>query len=347
VLHANARAAREAGYSPVFALLRPGEFEERLRRDGFVVHVHPDHRFRNINAVIHARRFVKELVARLNPILVHVNHAAWVYANHLKAEVIVHYHDLPNPKDLLELAHVIWRPRNVIFTTEVVEQGYPHLKNARSTVIPPIVLELPHLTARLPCFQYSTPSTAFFLTVCRMQEHKGLADLLAACALVKDICSVFRFVIVGSASDERQRRFLRSLERFAHANDLGRIVEFRGSVTDEELDRLYCSAYALIHPARTEGFGLVLLEAMRRGLPIIATRAVGPSMIVKDLVSGLLTEPQNPLDLASAIRRVAADPTLRNELALGASRRARDFNALDSAQKTLDFYRNIINGGAE
>ena len=89
-------------------------------------------------------------------------------------------------------------------------------------------------------------------------------------------------------------------------------VEFGGFRTD--LGGLLPSFDCLVVASRAEPFGLVLLEAMRAGVPVIASNAGGVPEIVTDGVNGLLFEPGDVAGLAEAFGRIAEDPALAKQL---------------------------------
>ena len=77
-------------------------------------------------------------------------------------------------------------------------------------------------------------------------------------------------------------------------------------------------------PSLAEGFGLVLIEAMAAGVPVIATDVPGIRDVVRDGVTGLLVPPGDPAALAAAVARLSADPTLRHRLTTAARADVRD-----------------------
>jgi rhamnosyl/mannosyltransferase len=98
--------------------------------------------------------------------------------------------------------------------------------------------------------------------------------------------------------------------------------------------------------ARSEGFGLVQVEAMAAGCPVINTAipASGVSWVSLNEVSGLTVEPENPVALASAALRIQSDELLRGKLARGAKERAFQlFDAKGMASKSLALYESVIN----
>jgi D-inositol-3-phosphate glycosyltransferase len=96
-----------------------------------------------------------------------------------------------------------------------------------------------------------------------------------------------------------------------------------GRVPREDLPALYTSAEVVVCVPWYEPFGLVALEAMACGRPVVASAVGGLIDTVIDGVNGLLVPPRNPGQVAAAIRRVLDDPPLQHALALGGRRRAR------------------------
>ena len=81
-------------------------------------------------------------------------------------------------------------------------------------------------------------------------------------------------------------------------------VAFLGAVPDEELSRYYAGCDVFVAPSRHESFGLILLEAMREGKPVIAGDVGGMREVVEHEENGLLVSPTDAEELASAIRRL-------------------------------------------
>lgn len=95
----------------------------------------------------------------------------------------------------------------------------------------------------------------------------------------------------------------------------------------------------LVLPSDAEGFGLVLIEAMAAGVPVIGTNVPGIRDVIEDDVSGLLVPPRNPRAIANAIQRILNDPLLAEKLVSGGSDRVRK-NYNWSVQ--IDSYRNLL-----
>ena len=102
-------------------------------------------------------------------------------------------------------------------------------------------------------------------------------------------------------------------------------------------------AELLVHPARWEGFGLVLLEAMLARRPVVATRVSAIPEIVDDGETGLLVPPDDPEELAAALGRVLADAPLAAALGAAGEARAREQFSVDRMTRaTIDVYRRAL-----
>jgi len=147
------------------------------------------------------------------------------------------------------------------------------------------------------------------LFVGRLVERKGVRYLIdAARQLPRERRA--RVVIIGDGP-ERQ-----ALEAQVRRDGLGDRVQFRGRVPDADLRRAYASASVFVLPSvldshgDTEGLGVVLLEAMSYGVPVIGSSLGGITDIVQHEKTGLLVPPGDASALAAAIERLARDPGL-------------------------------------
>lgn len=175
------------------------------------------------------------------------------------------------------------------------------------------------------------------LAVGRLSYYKGFDVLLRAIARVREAS----LLLIGSGECEAQLKAL--------ARDLGidARVRFAGHVDDTTLARAYCEAEVFCLPSieRTEAFGMVLLEAMRAQLPVIASAIAGSGVgyVVADGVSGILVAPGDDDALANALERVAGDEHIRARLGAGGAARWREEFTLDRcADRMLDLYRSIV-----
>jgi glycosyltransferase involved in cell wall biosynthesis len=158
------------------------------------------------------------------------------------------------------------------------------------------------------------------LAVGRLAAQKGFSILLEAAALWRDIQPAPLLVIVGEGPLEAQLK--------DRAASLGLGVEFAGSRPD--VPALLASAQVFVLPSVWEGQPLVLQEALRAGVPVVATRVGGvPDLTGDD--AALLVPPGDARRLAEAVRAVLADPALADRLRHASLERARSLPGEDQA----------------
>lgn len=156
------------------------------------------------------------------------------------------------------------------------------------------------------------------LCVAHLYPRKDVRTLLDAVArLAPDV--VLR--VVGTGPEEE------SLARRANRRDLQGRVELLGHVSFERLAAEYRRADVFCLPSRQEGFGIVFLEAMAAGLPIVAARCAAVPEIVRQGEGGLLVPPRDPEALAGALSGLLSDRRERRRLSEGGLRRVRDYDA--------------------
>jgi glycosyltransferase involved in cell wall biosynthesis len=101
-------------------------------------------------------------------------------------------------------------------------------------------------------------------------------------------------------------------------------VRFVGEVSEAELRRLYDGAAVYVYPSPEEDFGLGVIEAMARGVPVVAWRYGGPTVTVRDGETGFLAEPYSVQDYACKIAALIADPARNREMGAAAARHVRE-----------------------
>ncbi|HKV53228.1 MAG TPA: glycosyltransferase [Candidatus Binataceae bacterium] len=173
------------------------------------------------------------------------------------------------------------------------------------------------------------------LTVGRLIYYKGFEFLLRAMSRVDG-----KLIIVGDGP-------LRSkLERDTAAIGIGERVCFAGEIHNRDLAPFYHAADVFVLPsvARSEAFGIVQLEAMACGKPVVNTRLdSGVPFVSLDGVTGITVPPCQPAPLADAITRLLDDAELRARYGAAGIRRVRsEFTLERMARRTLDLYHEIL-----
>jgi len=156
----------------------------------------------------------------------------------------------------------------------------------------------------------------------RLVERKGIRDLLAAIPTILEQAPETRFVLAGGPAgypgEELARQWLPP-----ECLPYGDRIHFTGWLRSWDLEAWYRMADIQVIPSRYEPFGMVVLEGMLHGLPIIAANVGGPAAILEDGRTGLLVPPFNPEALASALLRLLREPDLRRRLGASAGEEVR------------------------
>jgi glycosyltransferase involved in cell wall biosynthesis len=128
------------------------------------------------------------------------------------------------------------------------------------------------------------------------------------------------------------------LEGLAEREEVKGTTTFAGFVTDSVLVDAVKSSDVVVVPSRFEPFGIIALEGMAAGVPVVVSRVGGLAEIVDDSVDGLEVEPNNPDSIADATVRVLSDRVLAASLAANAREKVRAFTWESSALRTLEVY---------
>ncbi len=150
-------------------------------------------------------------------------------------------------------------------------------------------------------------------TLGRFIARKGFQDWIAALALLKHHGVDFRAVLGGDGEDKPL------LEQLVAEHGLEDRFEFLGWVKNDE--NFYGSIDLFVMPSRHEPFGIVLIESMAYGVPVVTTLVEGPRDIVTDEKHALTVPPQDPAAMAEAMARLLAEPALAARLAKAARTR--------------------------
>jgi glycosyltransferase involved in cell wall biosynthesis len=159
------------------------------------------------------------------------------------------------------------------------------------------------------------------LCVCRLEPQKGVDVAIRALADIPDA----HLVVLGEGPQRAELEQLGS----DRVHLLGRVPDVAAWLRRADV---------LVHPARWEGFGLALLEAMLASLPVVATRVSSIPEIVVDGETGLLVPPDDPSALAAAVNLVLADPGGYGER--GRARARAEFSVARMADRTLAVYES-------
>lgn len=213
---------------------------------------------------------------------------------------------------------------------------------ARVMVVPePVSVEFETLNSK-----FEIPATRsnsefrisnLILTVARLTKQKGIDVLIDALAILRERGCAARLKIIGDGPERA------ALEQQTREKQLQDRVEFLGALPPSELPPHYAACAVFVLPSLREGLGVVLVEALLCGAPVIATDSGGVTDIVRDGETGLLFPERDARALADAIEKLLDDRALAARLAAqgAAAARAR-FTSERVAAQFIEIYQRAI-----
>jgi glycosyltransferase involved in cell wall biosynthesis len=169
------------------------------------------------------------------------------------------------------------------------------------------------------------------ISVGRLAKEKSFDTLIEAAAIVMRDHPEVRLALIGGGLEER------SLKKLAQELGIAGRVDFAGSVPYEEIPNYLKAADIFCFASTTETQGLVTMEAMAAGLPIVAVDATGTHDALTNGKEGLLTE-NNSKALGQAINEIVTNPELREKLISGGADRVEWFDIAHQAKRMLEVY---------
>ncbi len=262
--------------------------------------------------------------------------ANWFFGR-AKATIITHHSDVVKQKKLLCLYGPILRRvlnavHRIVATSPRYIESSPWLQpiSQKCTVVP-LGVDI----ARFVPGERNRDNTFFILFVGQLRYYKGLDTLLKALSYVQA-----QLTIIGQGPMQE------TWQALSKELGLSNRVTFAGRVDDSDLPGYYQQADLFVLPAnaRSEAFGMVLLEAMASGLPCVTTElGTGTSWIVQDGVTGFVVPPKDPLALAEAINKLIADDPLHQQFAQAGLKRVKsEFTEAVMVKRIMEIYEEIL-----
>lgn len=183
------------------------------------------------------------------------------------------------------------------------------------------------------------PDDKIVLFVGRLVPQKGVEYLIKATSKIVSNHPNARIVIVG---DGWLKEYLWSL---AESSGYRHKILFLGFLSDSELIELTLSSDALVVPSVYEPFGIVALEGMAAGVPVVASNVGGLAEIIEHDRTGVLVYAGDPDSIAWGVSRILSDPTYAHWLVENAKRKIRDTYSWDAvARRTVEVYEKSCGG---
>lgn len=154
-------------------------------------------------------------------------------------------------------------------------------------------------------------------------QRKGLPTLIAAAPAILAAQPQAEFWVIGK---DRMETKMKELCRKLGVNDQ---FHFRGQQPHEEIPQFLGKSAVFVLPSLVEAFGIVLLEAMASGVPVVGTRVGGIPEIIENGSNGLLVEPNDPGGLAQAVLKILGDRELASQFQRAGLKTVEKFKSID------------------
>lgn len=249
--------------------------------------------------------FRKYVAQRGRPDILHAHCTLWggVLARHLSTKYDIPYYitehssvflqDRLSAQQTAQLRPALAQARGVFAVSQALARAVePFVRDKKIQVMPNFID-----TRRFGMPRESAPDSALrILAVGNLNHNKGFDTLIRAFATVfgHDRAAVARLTIVG------QGELQESLTVLIHELDMEQSIQMPGGLAGSEVARMMCSHDILVSSSRHETFGVVIIEALASGMPVIATRSGAPQeFLTSDL--GILVGVDNPEELGQAM----------------------------------------------
>ncbi len=196
------------------------------------------------------------------------------------------------------------------------------------------------------------PCGRMLLFVGRIEPLKGLDVLIDAISLMHrhgvQEHSPFCLAVIGGEPDENSEANdnleMSRIKAMTEKAGLGDLVTFLGKKSQDSLPYYYSAAEAVVVPSQYESFGMVALEAMACGTPVVASQVGGLAYLVQDGVTGFTVPVDEPAELARRLTSLLQDAALRQEMGTRAVQLSKDYSWDKIASRLLAVYEGLLAG---
>jgi glycosyltransferase involved in cell wall biosynthesis len=270
-----------------------------------------------------------------------------VLTYHTRFEHYAHFVNLPDPLFRNLISHILVRRfankcDGVIVPTYSAEE-YLRLIGVKSEIfVQPTGIEYERFrnvdrnAARRLRERLGIGDERVLVSVARLSREKNIDFMLDCVRELSNTCAVpFRFVIVGDGNE--QKRLKQRIEKLGLIDT----VLLAGKAGPDEMPLYYALGDIFLFASKTETQGMVILEAMATGLPVVAVRSSGIDDVVQDGVTGFKT-PEDPEKWCGRIRELLNDERLRVQLSENAMQFAKNFSIEHFSRNIVDIYAYLL-----
>jgi len=185
------------------------------------------------------------------------------------------------------------------------------------------------------------PCECMLLYVGRIEPLKGIDTLIHAIAHLKSQGIKVCLAVIGGESDQTETNKSEEMIRLQSIREnagISELVTFLGTRSQDTLPYYYSAAEAVVVPSYYESFGMVALEAMACGTPVVASQVGGLAFLVQDGITGFTVPVDEPLALADRLRILTTNPELQHKMGREAAEFARNYSWEKIADQIVNIY---------
>jgi D-inositol-3-phosphate glycosyltransferase len=189
------------------------------------------------------------------------------------------------------------------------------------------------------------PCDRMLLFVGRIEPLKGIDNLIKAIALMRSEGVYVCLAVIGGDAEsdgEIPNAEMSRLKAMCEEAGVTDLIAFLGKRSQDTLPYYYCAAEAVVVPSYYESFGMVALEAMACGAPVVASQVGGLAFLVQDGITGFTVPVDDPRALADRLTRLICDPELRKKLGSQASIVAAEYAWEKIAARIVNLYDQVL-----
>ena len=299
-------------------------------------------------------RNLQALITRVSPALIHVNDIWWVPhtvaavsgISSIRRPVVAHVRQEIEPEKVKRYG--LETVEAVIAISQQVEQsliaggvGRKAVRTIYSGVQLP--KEVPAANRTAVCRRLGLPNDAVLLgTVAHLFPRKGYDVMFAALPRILEEIPAVHYVIVGTGESAYEQE----LKSLAATLGIADRVHFMGF--QDDVSPVLSALTLYVHPARMEGFGIAVVEALGAGKAVVASRVGGLPEVVDHGRTGLLVAPDNPEELSAAVLSLLRDEVMRKVMGENGARVARErFDVRASVASMERLYCQVLDTSRE
>lgn len=271
----------------------------------------------------------------------------------MKKRILTHTAIMPDQRIMTETEVMLWADQIVAATPAEHSQllWLYRAKRRKIRIVPPGVDTKrfsPENGLHLKTHLGFAPHHKVLLFVGRIEPLKAIDTIIHAIDVLRENDSpafqVLRLAVIGGDPQDCTDPEIIRLHHLVQSLGLEEHVHFLGARDQNELPMYYGAATAVIMPSDYESFGMVALEAMASGTPVIASEVGGLAYLVRDEETGFLVPAREPRVLADCIETIVMDPTLESQMGAKASHLALEYSWNKIADRLMAIFDEVLTG---